>query len=49
VAGAYGLNAPALFAAALFALAATSLIPARPADVSVVEPDDGATTAHVEP
>jgi predicted MFS family arabinose efflux permease len=49
VAGAYGLNGPALFAAVLFGLAVTSLIPAHLPDVSVVEPDDGATTAHVKP
>ncbi|MHA5049978.1 MFS transporter [Streptomyces sp. SD15] len=49
VAGAYGLNGPALFAAVLFALAVISLIPALKPDVSVVEPDDGATTAHVKP
>jgi predicted MFS family arabinose efflux permease len=49
VAGVYGLNGPALFAAVLFALAVTSLIPALKPDVSVVEPDDGATTAHVKP
>ncbi|MGW0797136.1 MFS transporter [Streptomyces sp. NPDC002692] len=47
VATAYGLNGPALFAAVLFALAVVSLIPALPSDVSVVEPDDGVTTAHV--
>jgi MFS family permease len=49
VAGAYGLNGPALFAAVLFGLAVTSLIPAHLPDVSVVEPDDGATTARVKP
>jgi predicted MFS family arabinose efflux permease len=49
VARVYGLNGPALFAAALFALAVTSLVPALKPDVSVVEPDDGATTAHVKP
>lgn len=49
VATAYGLNGPALFAAVLFALAVISLIPAVKPDVSVVEPDDGATTAHVKP
>jgi MFS family permease len=48
VAGAYGLNAPALLAAVLFALAVTSLIPARKPDVPVVAPDDDATTAHVQ-
>ncbi|GGN68605.1 hypothetical protein GCM10011579_042180 [Streptomyces albiflavescens] len=49
VAAAYGLNGPALCAAALFVLAVSSLIPALKPDVSVVEPDDGATTAHVKP
>ncbi|MFJ2833426.1 MFS transporter [Streptomyces sp. NPDC087263] len=49
VAGGYGLNGPALLAAALFALAVISLIPGCLPDVSVVEPDDGATTAHVKP
>ncbi|GHD97583.1 hypothetical protein GCM10010339_00430 [Streptomyces alanosinicus] len=43
----YGLQAPALFAAALFALAVTSLTPARKPDVPVVAPEDGATTAPV--
>lgn len=47
VAGAYGLNAPALLAAVLFALAVTSLIPARKPDVPVVAPEGGATAAHV--
>ncbi|MGW7403810.1 MFS transporter [Streptomyces sp. NPDC054833] len=47
VGGAYGLNAPALLAAVLFALAVTSLIPARKPDVPVVAPEDGATTARV--
>ncbi|UXY26870.1 MFS transporter [Streptomyces sp. HUAS TT20] len=47
VAGAYGLNAPALLAAVLFALAVTLLIPARKPDVPVVAPEDGATTAHM--
>ncbi|MFF1638732.1 MFS transporter [Streptomyces sp. NPDC058246] len=49
VAGAYGLNGPALFAAVLFGLAVTSLIPVLKPDVSVVEPDDGVTTGHVKP
>ncbi|MET8943382.1 MFS transporter [Streptomyces sp. NPDC004542] len=44
---AYGPNGPALGAAVLFALAATSLIPARRPDVPVVAAADGATTAHV--
>ncbi|WP_374195771.1 MFS transporter [Streptomyces sp. ISL-24] len=47
VAHAYGLNAPALLGAVLFAVAVTSLIPASKADVPVVAPDDDATTAHV--
>ncbi|MFE0509006.1 MFS transporter [Streptomyces sp. NPDC058964] len=47
VARLYGLNGPALLAAALFALAVTSLIPAGKPDVPVVAPQDGATTAHV--
>ncbi|MFL4951173.1 MFS transporter [Streptomyces sp. MMS24-I31] len=42
-----GLNAPALLAAVLFALAVTALTPARKDDVPVVAPDDGVTTAHV--
>ncbi|MFI6010603.1 MFS transporter [Streptomyces sp. NPDC051243] len=46
VAGAFGLNWPALLAAVLFALAVTSLIPARKADVPVVAPDDDTTTGH---
>jgi predicted MFS family arabinose efflux permease len=41
-----GLNAPALLAAVLFALAVTSLIPARKPDVPVVAPRDGVTTAR---
>ncbi|CAM5365505.1 MFS transporter [Streptomyces aurantiogriseus] len=47
VAGAFGLNAPALCAAVLFALAVAALIPAGQADVPVVAPQDGPTTAHV--
>lgn len=46
VARTLGLNAPALLAAVLFALAVGSLIPARKPDVPVVAPDDDATTAH---
>ncbi|MFJ8532392.1 MFS transporter [Streptomyces sp. NPDC093591] len=46
VAGGFGLNAPALLAAVLFALAVTSLIPARKPDVPVVAPGDDATTVH---
>ncbi|WP_406329062.1 MFS transporter [Streptomyces sp. NBC_00203] len=49
VAGAYGLNGPALLAAVLFTFAVISLIPALKPDVSVVEPDDGVTTARVKP
>lgn len=44
---AFGLNAPALLAALLFALAVAALIPAATADVPVGAPRDGATTAHV--
>lgn len=47
VARAFGLNAPALLAALLFALAVAALIPAGRADVPVVAPRDGAATAHV--
>ncbi|MEU9387679.1 MFS transporter, partial [Streptomyces sp. NPDC048279] len=47
VAGAYGLNGPALLAAVLFALAVTSLIPVRKPDVPVVAPREGATTGRV--
>ncbi|WEO98120.1 MFS transporter [Streptomyces sp. FXJ1.172] len=46
VAGAVGLNGPALLAAALFTLAVTSLIPARQPDVPVVAPHDDAATAR---
>jgi predicted MFS family arabinose efflux permease len=46
VAGAVGLNGPALLAAALFTLAVTSLIPARQPDVPVVAPRDDPTTAR---
>ncbi|WP_208901503.1 MFS transporter [Streptomyces incarnatus] len=42
----YGLNGPALLAAVLFALAVTSLIPARKPDVPVVAPHDDAMTAR---
>ncbi|AOR37448.1 antibiotic transporter [Streptomyces fodineus] len=42
----YGLNGPALFAAVLFALAVTALIPARKPDVPVVAPDDDVTMAR---
>jgi len=47
VATAWGLNTPALLAAAFFVLSVTSLIPALKVNVPVVAPDDGATTAHV--
>lgn len=46
VAGAFGLNAPTLLAAVLFALAVTALIPAGKVDVPVVAPQDGPTTVH---
>ncbi|MFD7818309.1 MFS transporter [Streptomyces sp. NPDC059785] len=49
VATAWGLNTPALLAAVFFVLAVISLIPALKPDVSVVAPEDGATTAHVQP
>jgi MFS family permease len=47
VAGAYGLNGPALLAAVLFGLAVTSLIPVRKPDVPVVAPQDSATAGRV--
>ncbi|WP_199830736.1 MFS transporter [Streptomyces sp. MMG1533] len=47
VAGAFGLNAPALLGAVLFALAVTSLIPAGKPDVSDVASDDDARTGPV--
>ncbi|WP_262060058.1 MFS transporter [Streptomyces sp. STR69] len=46
VAGTYGLNGPALLAAALFGLAVASLIPAVKPDVPVVAPEDNGTTAR---
>ncbi|WP_405766699.1 MFS transporter [Streptomyces sp. NBC_01538] len=46
VATAWGLNTPALLAAAFFVLSVTALIPALKSDVSVVGPDDGTTTAR---
>jgi hypothetical protein len=46
VAGACGLNAPALPAAVLFGPAVTSLIPVRKPDVPVVAPRDGATAGR---
>ncbi|MFD3619732.1 MFS transporter [Streptomyces sp. NPDC058676] len=47
VAGAFGLNAPALLGAVLFALAVTSLIPVGKRDVPVVAPGDGVRTGPV--
>ncbi|MFD8236957.1 MFS transporter [Streptomyces sp. NPDC059696] len=47
VAAARGPNTPPLLTAAFFALAVVALIPVRTADVSVVEPEDGTTTADV--
>jgi len=44
---AWGLNTPALLAAAFFTLSVASLIPAFKRDVPVVAPQDSATTAHV--
>ncbi|MDH6625439.1 MFS family permease [Streptomyces sp. LBL] len=44
VATAWGLNTPALLAAAFFVLSVASLIPAFKANVSVVAPDDDAAT-----
>ncbi|WP_398877841.1 MFS transporter [Streptomyces prunicolor] len=46
VAGTYGLNGPALLAAALFGLAVASLIPGVKSDVPVVAPQDDGTTAR---
>ena len=46
VAGTYGLNGPALLAAALFGLAVASLIPGVKPDVPVVAPQDDGTTAR---
>lgn len=46
VATAWGLNTPALLAAAFFVLSVIALIPALKADVSVVASDDDATKAH---
>jgi Na+/melibiose symporter-like transporter len=43
---AWGLNTPALLAAAFFVLSVTALIPARKADVPVVAPDDAAAAVH---
>jgi predicted MFS family arabinose efflux permease len=44
---AWGLNTPALLAAAFFVLSVISLIPGVKPDVPVVAPRDDATTAHV--
>ncbi len=46
-ADALGLNAPALLAAVLFALAVAALIPVGRADVPVVAPQDGSASARV--
>ncbi len=46
VAGLYGLNAPALLAAVLFASAVVALIPGREPDVSVVVREDSVSTAR---
>ncbi|MGW0821267.1 MFS transporter [Streptomyces sp. NPDC002845] len=45
----WGPNTPALLAAVFFALSVAALIPGLRADVSVVEPEDDGTTAHVAP
>ncbi|MEV0169885.1 MFS transporter [Streptomyces sp. NPDC050803] len=47
VATVWGLNSPALLAAAFFVLSVIALIPVRKADVLVVAPHDDSTTAHV--
>ncbi|GAA3792347.1 MFS transporter [Streptomyces coacervatus] len=46
VATAWGLNTPALLAAAFFVLSVLALIPGGKQDVPVVAPDDDATTAR---
>ncbi|GGJ54312.1 MFS transporter [Streptomyces brasiliensis] len=46
VATAWGLNTPALLAAAFFVLSVTALIPERKRDIPVVAPRDGSTTGH---
>ncbi|WP_225831498.1 MFS transporter [Streptomyces sp. NK08204] len=46
---AWGLNGPALLAAALFALAVTSLTAAGRADIPAAVADDSATRRHVAP
>nr|WP_210576004.1 MFS transporter [Streptomyces sp. GESEQ-4] len=47
VAATWGLNTPALLAAAFFVLSVTALIPALKVNVLVVAPHDDTTTAHV--
>ncbi|MFJ2731771.1 MFS transporter [Streptomyces sp. NPDC087317] len=47
VAAVWGPNWPALLTAGFFVLSVVALIPVRRADVLVVAPDDGVTTAHV--
>ena len=47
VATAWGLNTPALLAAAFFVLSVLALIPARKPDVPVVAPHGDTTTVHV--
>ncbi|MDT9694634.1 MFS transporter [Streptomyces sp. P17] len=47
VATAWGLNSPALLAAAFFVLSVIALIPVLKVDVLVVAPHDDSTTAHV--
>ncbi|MFD4613375.1 MFS transporter [Streptomyces sp. NPDC058440] len=47
VAAVWGPNWPALLTAGFFVLSVAALIPVRRADVLVVAPDDGVTTAHV--
>ncbi|WP_328441234.1 MFS transporter [Streptomyces sp. NBC_00444] len=47
VATTWGLNTPALLAAAFFVLSVTALIPALKVNVLVVAPHDDTTTAHV--
>ncbi|MCL7423893.1 MFS transporter [Streptomyces sp. YS415] len=47
VATAWGLNSPALLAAAFFVLSVIALIPVRKVDVCGVAPHDDSTTAHV--
>nr|WP_222108734.1 MFS transporter [Streptomyces cupreus] len=47
IATAWGLNSPALLAAAFFVLSVIALIPVLKVDVLVVAPHDDSTTAHV--